>query len=69
MKKANQIPLKIDYDKQAMRKTYSQFLKKKYNTDSDDSEYENKDVALMIKRQQKSLSKSGGANRIMNRAM
>ena len=40
LRKANQIPLKLDYDRRAMRHEYSKVLNKRFNTESDDSEYE-----------------------------
>ena len=40
MKKANQIPLKLEYDRAKMRHEYTQMLNKRFNTESDDSDYE-----------------------------
>ena len=63
MKKASQIPLRMEYDRRKMRQNFSKFFNKHYNTESDDSDYVEHEITLMMKRN------SAGANKIMNRAI
>ena len=67
MKKASQIPLRMEYDKRKMRQNFSKFFNKHYNTESDDSDYVEHEITLMMKRN--SAGSSAGANKIMNRAI
>ena len=43
-RKASQIPLKLDYDRRTMRHEYSKLLNKRFNTESDDSDYEQQNI-------------------------
>ena len=50
MKKAQQIPLRMEYDKRSLRQDFTKFFSKQYNTESDDSDYVEQDIALMLKK-------------------
>ena len=51
MKKAQQIPLRMEYDKRSLRQDFTKFFSKQYNTESDDSDYVEQDIALMLKKE------------------
>ena len=56
-RKASQIPLKLDYDRRAMRHEYTKLLNKRFNTESDDSDYEQQNIKSKMEQDAKGSSR------------
>ena len=53
------MPLKLDYDRRAMRRDFTKFLNKRFNTESDDSDYEQENMMAMMQKDTKRSNRSG----------